>query len=82
MIIQELLKKLADYLNLGAKKRSKGVKDLKLILKALKYKEQKLIAKCRDQPTGNKRKMLKRKIAVLNVKRKKGLKALKKLIRT
>lgn len=79
---QELLKKLGDYLDLGQKKRRKNVQDLKVLLKKLKQQENKLIAKCRDLSSGNKRKMLKGEIAILHTKRKKGLKALKKLIRT
>jgi len=79
---QELLKKLADYLDLGREKRRKNVKELKVLLKELKRQEKKLIDKCRDKPSGNKRKMLKGEIAIVHIKRKKGLKALKKLINT
>ncbi len=79
MSSQELLKRLSDYLDMGKKKRAKYVKELKQLLKELKEKEKKLIAKCAVTPEGEKHKMLNREVAVIHAKRKKGLKALKKL---
>lgn len=75
----ELLKKLSDYLDMGKKKRGKYAKELKQLLKKLKEKEKKLIEKCATIPEGEKHKMLKREVAVIHAKRKKGLKALKKI---
>ena len=76
---QQLLKQLGDYLGMGSKKRRKQTKDLKELLKALKQKEKKLIAKCNKEPKGRNRKMINREIAVLHEQRKKGLKALKRI---
>lgn len=77
---QELLKKLSDYFDMGKKKRKKLTKELRILLKKLKQEEKKLIAKCNDRSSGSKQKRVKREIALLHMKRKKGLKALKKLM--
>ncbi len=76
---QKLLKQLADFFNMSQKKRLKNEKELKALLKILKQKEKKLIKKYEVQPEGSMRKMMKREIAVLHTKRKKGLKSLKAL---
>ena len=75
----KLLKKLSELLGLDKKERKKRVMELHELLKALKLKEKKLIAKCAKQLPGGKKKMLEREIAVIHAKRKKGLKAIKKL---
>ncbi|GEM_PF-5131458 len=75
----KLLKKLSELLGLDKKERKKRVMELHELLKALKLKEKKLIAKCARQLPGGKKKMLEREIAVIHAKRKKGLKAIKKL---
>ena len=75
----KLLKKLSELLGLDKKERKKRVMELQKLLKALKQKEKKLIAKCAKQLPDSKKKMLEREIAVIHAKRKKGLKAIKKL---
>lgn len=75
----KLLKQLADFFDMNKKKRLKNEKELKALLKILKQKEKKLIKKYETQSEGSTRKMMKREIAVLHTKRKKGLKALKSL---
>ncbi len=75
----KLLKKLSELLDMGKKERKKRVTELQELLKALKLKEKKLIAKCQNQLPDDKKKMLEREIAVIHAKRKKGLKAIKKL---
>lgn len=74
-----LLNKLSDYLNMGKKKRSKYEKELIILLKELKSKEKKLITKCSEESSKNLCSIMKKEIAILHAKRKKGLKALKKL---
>ncbi|MCK5697169.1 MAG: hypothetical protein KAI02_03345 [Gammaproteobacteria bacterium] len=80
MNIKELLNNLNDYFDMNKKKRQHKTKELKALLKVFKHKEKKLIAECRRHPSGHKNKSLETKIAILHAKRKKGLKALKKLI--
>ena len=82
MSSNDILKKLSDYFNMGKKKRKKNASELKALLKVLKHKENKLISKCNKKLSENEHKMIKREIAVIHAKRKKGLKALKKLIHT
>ena len=79
---QKLLKELADFFNMSQKKRIKNEKELKALLKVLRQKEKKLIKRYNTQPGGDKRKLMKREIAILHTKRKKGLKALKNLTQT
>ena len=79
---KNLLNMLADYLDMGKKKRQKNAKELKALLKVLKNEEKKLIAKCHTLSSESKQKKINRKVAVIHAKRKKGLKALKKLIHT
>lgn len=76
----KLLKKLSELLNLDKKERKKRIEELQDLVSALKAKEKKLLSKCQVQAPGNKKKMLEREIAVLHAKRKKGLKAIKKLL--
>ena len=77
---KELLNKLSDYFDMGKKKRKNNAKELKNLLKILKNEEKKLMAKCHIESSHSKQKMINRKVAILHAKRKKGLKALKKLI--
>lgn len=79
MTDKNLLEKLSDYLGMGAKKRRRRQDELHKLLKALKSREKKLLAKCALLSAGRKRKLLEKEIAILHVQRKKGLKALKKL---
>ena len=76
----KLLKKLSELLDLDKKERRKRIEELQDLVKALKLKEKKLLSKCQVQSPGSKKKMLEREIAVLHAKRKKGLKAIKKLL--
>jgi len=80
MSIKELLDNLNDYFDMNKTQRQKKTKELKALLKVFKHKEKKLIAECLHQPSGHRCKAMKTKIAILHAKRKKGLKALKKLI--
>jgi predicted Fe-Mo cluster-binding NifX family protein len=77
---KKLLKKLGDFFDMDKKKRQKNAKELKSLLKLLKEEEKNLVIICQNQSPQNKKSMLKREIDVLHARRKKGLKALKKLI--
>jgi len=76
---KNLLDELSDFFDMKKKKRKKNTRELKMLLKELKQKENNLIVKCSQNLGKNERKMVKREIAVIHAKRKKGLKALKKL---
>lgn len=76
---KNLLDELSDFFDMKKKKRKKNTAELKSLLKELKQKENNLIVKCSQNLKNNERKMVKREIAVIHAKRKKGLKALKKL---
>ncbi|MCU7836027.1 MAG: hypothetical protein KZQ83_12365 [gamma proteobacterium symbiont of Taylorina sp.] len=80
MSSKNLLSQLGDFFDMDKKKRRKNAKELKILLKELKQKENKLISKCNEKPGKSEYKMVKREIAIIHAKRKKGLKALKKLI--
>ncbi len=77
---QELLNKLGDLLDMDKKKRKKHADELKALLKLLKSEEKKMLEKCQQETRKSKKKMINREVAVLHAKRKKGLKALKKLV--
>jgi metallophosphoesterase superfamily enzyme len=77
---KKLLKKLGDFFDMDKKKRQKNAKELKSLLKLLKEEEKNLIIIRQNQSSQNKNAMLGREIDVLHARRKKGLKALKKLI--
>lgn len=76
---KQLLKQLRSFFDMGKKRRLKHMQDLEAIIKEIKTKEKKLIAKCQENPTNNESRMIKHEIAILHAKRKKGLKALKEL---
>ncbi|HED34753.1 MAG TPA: hypothetical protein ENJ08_11165 [Gammaproteobacteria bacterium] len=76
----KLLKKLSELLDMDKKERKKRIEELQELINALKRKEKKLLSKCQVQEQGSKKKMLEREIAILHAKRKKGLKAIKKLL--
>lgn len=80
MAIEQLLKQLSDYFDMKKKLRRKNVSELKALLKIFKKKEKELISECSRSSSGSKNKTLQTKIAILHAKRKKGLKALKKLM--
>ena len=75
----ELLKRMKNYLDLGAKHRKKKADELKTVIKKLRKKEKELIAESEKVGNGKKRDMLKKRIDILHAQRKKGLKALKKI---
>jgi len=77
---KNLLNQLSDFFDMGKKKRKKKTKELKVLLKELKQKEKELIEKCNRKLSKNDHKMVKREIAILHAKRKKGLRVLKDLI--
>ncbi len=79
---KSLLEQLNNFFDMKKKKRKKNISKLKTLLKELKQEKMNLIVKCSQNLGKNERKMVKRKIAIIDAKRKKGLKALKKLNRS
>jgi hypothetical protein len=77
---KELLNKLTNFFDMDKKKRKKNAIELKKLLKALKNEEKKLINKSHLELSSAKQKMIIREVTILHAKRKKGLKALKKMM--
>ncbi|MBE9526197.1 MAG: hypothetical protein IME94_04400 [Proteobacteria bacterium] len=77
---KSLLEQLNNFFDMKKKKRKKNISKLKTLIKELKQEKMNLIVKCSQNLGKNERKMVKRKIAIIDAKRKKGLKAVKKLI--
>lgn len=78
----KLLTRLKNYLDLSAKRRKKKVDELERVISKIRKKEKKLLIKYRNAGKAGKdkkRKMLGQRIIILNVHRKKGQKALKKI---
>ena len=75
----KLLKRMKNYLDLGAKQRKKKADELKKVIKKLRKKEKDLIAESEKVGNGKKRNMLRKRIDILHAQRKKGLKALKEI---
>jgi len=57
----------------------KKADELEKVIGKIRKKEQELVIECRNTEKGKKRKMLEKRIAILNAQRKKGQKALKKI---
>jgi hypothetical protein len=81
MNTKKLLNDLEGFFDMTKKKRSKHAKELKALIKKLKDKEKKLIAKCDKEKDKAKCDVIDMQIAFLHAKRKKGLSSLKKLNR-
>jgi hypothetical protein len=81
MNTKKLLNNLEGFFDMTKKKRSKHAKELKALIKKLKCKEKKLVAKCDKEKNKAKCKVIDTEIAFLRAKRKKGLCVLKKLNR-
>jgi len=79
MTENKLLKRIDAYFNLNAKRRRKKAKELKAIIGKLKKKEKALTAEYRKTDNAKQRETLKKRCLILHAKRKKGLKALKKI---
>jgi len=79
MNTKTLLNNLEDFFDMKKKKRSKHENELKALIKKLKNKEKKLIAKCEKEQDKSKCDVIDMQIAFLHAKRKKGLNSLKKL---
>ena len=75
----KLLSRLEAYLGLDAKKRKAKAGKLEQVIKKLKKKEKELIAECATIVNDEQHSILEKRINVLHARRKKGLKALKKI---
>ncbi|MGB5279109.1 MAG: hypothetical protein WBO73_12325 [Gammaproteobacteria bacterium] len=77
---KKLLARLRAYLNLSAKRRKKKADELKAVIAKIKKKEKALAAEIRNAEKGKNCEVLKTRYRILHAQRKKGLKALKKIM--
>ena len=74
-----LLKKSEEILNAKKSKQHKEKACLKEVLSGLKKKKRKLVAKLEDSKSSSDQRRIRKELAIIHVRRKKGLKILKTL---
>lgn len=79
MTENNLITRLRDFLDLGAKRRRKRADELEKLIRKFRKKEKAVIAECRKVGKGKKRKILDERRRILHAQRKKGEKALRKI---
>jgi flagellar biosynthesis GTPase FlhF len=81
MKIPKMLKQVDEFLDAGKKKKHDQKDAIKEVLKSLKHKHNACKDKMKTEKDENKRKRMEKELDIIWAQRKKGLNALKKLVK-